>query len=42
VITRVEIVDVVRSDRRTVMTYSKLQAKKVPEKMFQPGYLGKW
>jgi outer membrane lipoprotein-sorting protein len=42
VITRVEIVDVVRSDRRTVMTYSKLQAKRMPEKMFQPGYLGKW
>ncbi len=41
-VTKVEILDVVRPDRRTVMSYSKLEAKKMPEKMFQPGYLGKW
>ena len=40
--TKVEIFDVVRPDRRTVMSYSKLEAKQLPEKMFQPGYLGKW
>ncbi len=42
VVTKVEILDVVRPDRRTVMSYSKLEAKQLPEKMFQPGYLGKW
>ncbi len=41
-ITKVEIFDVVRTDRRTVMSYSKLEPKNMPEKMFQPGYLGKW
>jgi outer membrane lipoprotein-sorting protein len=41
-VTKVEILDVVRPDRRTEMSYSKLEAKKMPEKMFQPGYLGKW
>jgi len=41
-VTKVEIIDVVRPDRRTVMSYSNLDAKQLPEKMFQPGYLGKW
>jgi outer membrane lipoprotein-sorting protein len=41
-VTKVEIFDVVRPDRRTVMTYSRLEAKQLPDKMFQPGYLGKW
>lgn len=41
-VTKVEILDVVRPDRRTVMSYSRLEAKRLPEKMFQPGYLGKW
>ena len=42
VVTKVEILDVVHPDRRTVMTFSNLQAKQLPDKMFQPGYLGKW
>jgi hypothetical protein len=41
-VTKVEIIDVVRPDRRTVMSYSNLDARQLPEKMFQPGYLGKW
>ena len=41
-VTKVEILDIVRSDRRTVMTYSNLHATQLPDKMFQPGYLGKW
>jgi outer membrane lipoprotein-sorting protein len=41
-VTKVEIIDVVRPDRRTVMSYSNLDARPLPEKMFQPGYLGKW
>jgi hypothetical protein len=40
--TKVEIFDAVRTDRRTVMVYSKLEQKNMPDKMFQPGYLGKW
>ena len=42
IVTKVEILDLVRPDRHTVMSYSKLEAKQLPEKMFQPGYLGKW
>ncbi len=41
-VTKVEILDVVRADQRTVMSYSKLHAEQLQEKMFQPGYLGKW
>jgi negative regulator of sigma E activity len=41
-VTKVEILDALRPDRRTVMSYSKLEAKQLPKKMFQPGYLGKW
>ncbi len=41
-VTKVEIIDVLRPDHRTVMSYSNLDAKQLPEKMFQPGYLGKW
>jgi outer membrane lipoprotein-sorting protein len=41
-VTKVEIFDAVRPDRRTVMSYSNLRATQLPEKMFQPGYLGKW
>lgn len=39
--TTLEILDDVRPGRRTVMTYSKLEAKRLPEKMFQATYLGK-
>ena len=39
--TGVEILDDVRPGRRTVMTYSKLETKRFPEKMFQASYLGK-
>jgi hypothetical protein len=42
IVTKVEIFDALRPDRRTVMAYSRLEAKQLPEKMFQPGYLGKW
>ena len=41
-VTKVEILDAVRADQRTVMSYSNLHATQLPEKMFQPGYLGKW
>jgi outer membrane lipoprotein-sorting protein len=41
-VTKVEILDLVRTDQHTVMTYSNLKAVQLPEKMFQPGYLGKW
>jgi len=41
-ITAIEIQDVIRPGRRTVMRYSKLQPKGLPEKMFNKNYLGKW
>jgi outer membrane lipoprotein-sorting protein len=41
-VTKVEIFDVVRPDRRTVMSYSRLEPTRLADKMFQPGYLGKW
>ncbi len=41
-ITAIEIQDAVRAGRRTVMRYSKLQPKELPEKMFNKNYLGKW
>ena len=42
IVTKVEILDAVRTDRRTVMTYTSLENKHLPAKMFQPTYLGKW
>src|SRR5207302_1358393 len=33
-VTKVEILDVVHPDRRTVMSYSNLQSRQLPEKMF--------
>jgi outer membrane lipoprotein-sorting protein len=42
VVTKIEIQDVVRPGHRTVMQYSDLQVKKLPEKMFNKNYLGKW
>lgn len=41
-VTKVEIFDAVRPDRRTVMSYTRLEEKHLPAKMFQPTYLGKW
>lgn len=41
-ITAIEIQDAIRPGRRTVMRYSKLQPKSLPEKMFNKNYLGKW
>jgi len=41
-ITAIEIQDAIRPGRRTVMRYSKLQPKHLPEKMFNKNYLGKW
>ena len=41
-ITAIEIHDAIRPGRRTVMRYSKLQPKELPEKMFNKNYLGKW
>jgi outer membrane lipoprotein-sorting protein len=41
-ITAIEIQDAIRTGRRTVMRYSKLQPKDLPEKMFNKNYLGKW
>jgi outer membrane lipoprotein-sorting protein len=41
-ITAIEIQDAIRPGRRTVMRYSKLQPKGLPEKMFNKNYLGKW
>jgi outer membrane lipoprotein-sorting protein len=40
-ITGVDIQDAVRPGQHTFMRYSKLQAKQVPEKMFNKNYLGK-
>jgi outer membrane lipoprotein-sorting protein len=42
IVTKIEILDAVRTDRRTVMTYTGLAKKHLPAKMFQPSYLGKW
>jgi outer membrane lipoprotein-sorting protein len=41
-VTKVEILDAVRPDRRTVMAYTQLESKHLAAKMFQPSYLGKW
>jgi outer membrane lipoprotein-sorting protein len=41
-ITKIEVLDALRPDRRTEMVYSRLEGKQLPEKMFQPSYLGKW
>jgi outer membrane lipoprotein-sorting protein len=41
-ITAIEIQDAIRPGRRTVMRYSKLQSKDLPDKMFNKNYLGKW
>jgi outer membrane lipoprotein-sorting protein len=42
VITKIEVLDALRPDRRTEMVYSRLERKQLSEKMFQPTYLGKW
>ena len=42
VIQEVDIHDVVRPGRRTVMTYSNLHARDVPDKFFNKSYLGRW
>ncbi|HEY2934347.1 MAG TPA: outer membrane lipoprotein-sorting protein [Acidobacteriota bacterium] len=42
VVTRMEIQDAIRPGRRTVMEYSNLQPKALPDKMFNKNYLGKW
>lgn len=41
-VTGIEIHDAVRPDRRTFMRYSNLQAKTLPEKMFNQSFLGRW
>ncbi len=41
-VTGIEIHDLVRPGNWTEMTYSNLQVKKVPDKMFNKNYLGKW
>ena len=41
-VTKVEVLDALRPDRRTEMTYTRLESKQLPDKMFQPAYLGKW
>jgi outer membrane lipoprotein-sorting protein len=41
-VTKIEIHDVVRPGRWTLMSYANLQPRKVPDKMFNKNYLGKW
>ncbi len=42
IVTKIEIQDVVRPGHRTIMRYSNLHQKKLPEKMFNKNYLRKW
>jgi len=42
VVSEIEIEDMLRPGRRTVMTYSSLVARENPEKMFTRDALGKW
>jgi outer membrane lipoprotein-sorting protein len=42
VVEQIDIHDAVRTDRRTLMIFSNLRAKNVPEKLFNQSYLGRW
>jgi outer membrane lipoprotein-sorting protein len=41
-VTKIEIHDVVRPGRWTLMSYANLQSRNVPDKMFNKNYLGRW